>query len=193
MGGREEMAEITLIRHGRSTHIEKQRINHVEFQNWVEKYDSSGVFEETTYPSLTCNKIQSAHLIVTSDLKRSIDSAKLLHKEKQKISKQLFRETELPVLSKEVRLKLKPNSWAIILRCLWFCGYSKQCESFKEAKQRANKAAKQLINDTEKHSSVVLVGHGLFNRLIARELRKLGWKGKRKSSVKNWGSTTYYK
>lgn len=191
--GWEEMLNITLIRHGRSTQIENDRINQTDFQKWVEKYDSSGVFEESTYPNLTCNSIQSAKLIITSDLKRSIDSANLLHKNKQIMSDQLYRETELPIFSKEGKLKLKPNSWAVILRCLWFCGYSNQCESFKEAKQRANIAAEQLVKYAEKHQSVVLVGHGFFNRLIATELRKMEWKGKRRSSVKNWGSTTYFK
>ena len=103
----------------------------------------------------------------------------------------LFRETELPVPSRNLKFKMRPNSWAVILRCLWFCGYARQNESLVEAKQRAIKASERLVKYAEEHKSVVLVGHGFFNRLIAVELKKMGWKGKRKATAKHWHCTTY--
>ena len=38
--------EISLIRHGKSKHIENNRVTCKEFVKWVEKYDDSGVFEK---------------------------------------------------------------------------------------------------------------------------------------------------
>lgn len=183
--------EISLIRHGKSKHTENKRLTCNEFQRWVEKYDNSGVFEEKTYPPVTLEKIVTANVVITSDLKRSIESANLLNQNLRVISDALFRETELPSLPRISGLKLSPNSWAIILRCLWFIGYSKQCESLANAKRRAKKASEQLVKYAEEHKSVVLVGHGFFNRLIAEELKKMGWEGKRNSSVKHWSCTTY--
>ena len=185
--------EISLIRHGKSKHIENNRITCTEFQEWIEKYDSNGVFEENHYPSVTIEKISKAKIVITSDLKRSIESARLLNLNRNigVVSDALFRETELPTFPRKWGLKLSPNSWAVILRCLWFSGYSRQCESLANAKQRAKKASEQLVNYAEEHKSVVLVGHGFFNRLIAEELKKVGWEGKRKSSVKHWNCTTY--
>lgn len=185
------MMEISLIRHGKSKQIENNRLTSQEFQDWVKKYDTSGVFEEKNYPERTLEKVAAANLLVTSDLKRSIDSASLLHQQKRVISDSLFREAELPVLSSKWRVKFSPNSWAIFLRCLWYSGYARQCESLANARQRAERAAIQLVKYAEEHHSVVLVGHGFFNRLIAEELENMGWEGNRKTSAKHWNCTTY--
>jgi broad specificity phosphatase PhoE len=79
----------------------------------------------------------------------------------------------------------------VLLRALWFCGYARRCESLSSAKKRAEKAARRLVAYAQKHQSVALVGHGLFNMMIARELQRMGWIGKRKTSVKHWRCTTY--
>lgn len=184
--------EISLIRHGKSMCTDSKRIQSKEFKKWVEKYDDGGVFEESSYPSGTINIMDSAKVIITSDLKRSVMSAQLLNPKLQAISLPLFRETELPTPFAPLRdLKLNPRLWAGILRCIWFSGYSRDCESLSNAKNRAKKASTMLVEYAQEHSSVVLVGHGFFNLLIAKELRKLGWKGKKKTSSKHWSCTTY--
>lgn len=175
--------EISLIRHGKSQLIENDKIIFARFKKWIEKYDFNGVFEETTYPKVTIEKVATAKVVVTSDLKRSIISASLLKPKTKTISDPLFRETELPTLANPTILfnvKLKPNNWAVILRLLWFSGYSNECESFSKAKLRAKKASQQLIEYANEHESVVLVGHGFFNLLIAKELQKLVGKAKEK-------------
>ena len=189
--------EISLIRHGKSQLIENDKIIFARFKKWIEKYDFNGVFEETTYPKVTIEKVATAKVVVTSDLKRSIISASLLKPKTKTISDPLFRETELPTLANPTILfnvKLKQNNWAVILRLLWFSGYSNECESFSKAKLRAKKASQQLIEYANEHESVVLVGHGFFNMLIAKELQKMGWKGKRKAGAgaKHWNCTTYF-
>lgn len=184
--------EISLIRHGRSQLTENDQITFEKFKNWVEKYDFNGVFEESIYPVLTLEKVAAAKVVVTSDLKRSIVSARLLKPKTKIISDPIFRETELPVKPGILfKVKLKPNTWAVILRLLWFSGYSNECESLSQAKLRAKKAAQQLIGYATEHKSIVLVGHGFFNMLIAKELKRMGWKGKRKAGAKHWNCTTY--
>lgn len=184
--------EISLIRHGKSKHIENHKMTCDEFKNWIQKYDNRGVFEEEVYPLDTLKKISMANIIVTSDLKRSIDSARLLNPNLQRISSALYRETELPVISKKIGgLKLKPSLWAVIFRCLWLAGFGDGCESLNEAKKRANKAAVELIGYAKKHKSIVFVGHGFINQLIAKELQNMGWDGKRKTNSKHWSCTTY--
>lgn len=182
--------EITLIRHGKSKLVENDRMTCLDFMQWVEKYDNNGVFEESTYPSETIEKIAAAKIVVTSDLKRAIESAKLLNPEVTGISDPIFRETELPSFAMKL-LKLRPNIWAVVLRIIWLCGYSNGCESFADAKLRAKRAAQQLMDLAEKNGSVVLVGHGIFNRFIAKELQKKGWKGKRNTAAKHWNCTSY--
>ena len=184
--------EISLIRHGKSQVTENGAISSVEFKQWVEKYDDSSVFEESTYPSATLEKMKTAKIVVTSDLKRSVESARLLNPKIRAIPNALFRETELPARPRKFSgVKLRPSNWAVILRLLWFCGYSNECESLSNAKVRAKKAAQELIDYANEYQSVALVGHGFFNMLIAKELQKKGWKGKRKTSAKHWNCNTY--
>ncbi|PUB09979.1 histidine phosphatase family protein [Paenisporosarcina sp. OV554] len=184
--------EISLIRHGKSQLTENDRITCLEFKKWVERYDCNGVFEVSKHPSETLEIMETAKIVITSDLKRSVESAKLLNPKVKTIPDPLFRETELPTSSMKLfDLKLRPSIWAVILRLLWFSGYSNECESLSTAKLRAKKASQQLIDYADEHRSVVLVGHGFFNMLIATELQKKGWKGKRKTGAKHWNCTTY--
>ncbi|KGM45695.1 histidine phosphatase family protein [Neobacillus niacini] len=184
--------EISLIRHGKSLLTENDKITCLEFNKWVEKYDYNGVFEESAYPTATLEKVATANIVITSDLKRAVESARLLKPITKIISDPLFRETELPSNSSQLfNVKLKPSIWAIVLRILWFSGYSYQCESLNKAKFRANKASQQLIDYANEYKSVVLVGHGFFNMLIAKELQKKGWKGIRKRDAKHWDCMTF--
>ncbi|MBY0221287.1 MULTISPECIES: histidine phosphatase family protein [Sporosarcina] len=182
--------EISLIRHGRSTCTDSNRMKCKEFKIWVGKYDNQGVFEENFYPEDTLDRMASANIVFSSDLERSIESARLLKPNLLAVSDPLFRETELPNPSVG-SIKLSPSTWSLILRCLWFLGYSRDCESLKEAKDRAEKASELLAVYAEIHTSIVLVGHGFFNMLIAKELQKMGWEGKKRSSSKHWNCTTY--
>ncbi|MGJ9382134.1 histidine phosphatase family protein [Salipaludibacillus sp. CF4.18] len=184
--------EISIIRHGKSQLPVNNKISCFEFKNWVEKYDNHGVFAESSFPSETIEKAKTANIIITSDLNRSVESAMLLNSKMKTISDSLFRETDLPACSMKIfNIKLKPNSWALIFRLLWLCGYSNESESLKSAKLRAVNGAQQLIDYAKKYGSVVLVGHGFFNTLIASELRKKGWEGNRKAGAKHWSCITY--
>jgi broad specificity phosphatase PhoE len=184
--------EISLIRHGKSQLTENEKVTSLEFKKWVEKYDYLGVYEESAYPSATLEKVATANIVITSDLKRAVESARLLKPVTKIISDPLFRETELPSNSSQLfNVKLKPSIWAIVLRILWFSGYSYECESLNKAKSRANKSSQQLIDYANEYKSVVLVGHGFFNMLIAKELRKKGWKGKSKRDAKHWNCMSF--
>lgn len=185
--------EISLIRHGKSLLTENDKITLFKFKKWVEKYDYNGVFQDSTYPSETIEKAANTKIVITSDLKRAVQSAKILNPEVKTISDPIFREAELPTISmKLLDVKLRPSEWAIILRLLWFCGYSNECESLRNAKLRAKKASQQLIDYANEYKSVVLVGHGFFNMLLAKELQKEGWKGKRNTGgAKHWNCTTF--
>ncbi|MFD2924413.1 histidine phosphatase family protein [Halobacillus naozhouensis] len=184
--------EISLVRHGKSKHTENISITFTEYNQWVEKYDDSGVVEEEFYPSISIEKMRKADVVVTSDLLRSIESAKLLQPGIQAISDPLFSEVALPTLPANFPgLKLPPGIWTALLRCLWFGGYSKQCEPLRFVKLKAGRAAHKLIQYSEDNKSVVLVGHGLFNLFIARELRRNGWKSQSKQSTKHWDCLTF--
>lgn len=184
--------EISLIRHGKSVLNENQKKNCKEMKEWVNYYNLSGVVEEKELPLATLNKVAHAKVIITSDLKRSIESAKILRNNVHVITDTLFREVELPIPSTKLgNIKLNPQIWSALLRCLWFCGYTNSCESYKSAKERAKQAATKLIEYTEEYHSVVVVGHGFFNLLLAKELLKRGWNGQKMKSSKHWSVSSY--
>jgi len=184
--------EISLIRHGKSVLNGNKKKNCEEFKKWVNNYNLSGVVEEKELPPSTLKKVAHAKVVITSDLKRSIESAKILRNNVHIMTDTLFREVELPIPSSKLgNIKLKPQVWSGILRCLWFCGYSNSCESYESAKERAKQAAGQLIEYAEEYHSVVVVGHGFFNLLLAKELIKRGWNGQKMKSSKHWSVTSY--
>ncbi|GLB59568.1 histidine phosphatase family protein [Cytobacillus sp. NCCP-133] len=184
--------EITLIRHGRSSHINDSPMTFPDFNEWVKKYDSYGILENETFPSGSAEIVRSASMLITSDLQRSIESARLLNPAAKIKAELLFREAELPSTGIGPKsLKLKPKYWAVLLRVLWFLGYGKGCESYPEANARAKEAALKLISYAKEHQSAILVGHGIFNQMIAKELQKMGWKGQHRTNSKHWHETTY--
>lgn len=101
--------EISLIRHGKSKCTENSRMTYSEFKEWAVEYDNKGVFEENSYHSETLKKITTATIIMSSDLKRSMESVKYLNPNAKAISTQLFREVELPVPLKNI-FGFKSNS-----------------------------------------------------------------------------------
>ncbi|TXC85702.1 histidine phosphatase family protein [Metabacillus litoralis] len=186
--------EITLIRHGRSLHTEQTPVTCKELHSWVVKYDEVSILEEKQYPSEAIKKATEANVLLTSDLKRAIDSASSLTSERPVESYSLLREVDLPIPSGNLfGVKLSPKTWLTLFRLLWFCGYSNNSESFSHAKERAKKAAHFLINEASKHESVTVVGHGFFNILVTKQLKNEGWISQTKQSSKHWSCTTYKK
>ncbi|MCM3600832.1 phosphoglycerate mutase family protein [Robertmurraya korlensis] len=186
--------EISLIRHGRSKWVQNDWITSKQFENWVTRYNDHGVYAEETYPVETQKKLETANMVYTSDLYRSRESAKLLISTVDIVSDSLFREVELPTLSGIFsKVRLQPRGWTVLMRCLWVAGFSSGCESFSDAKSRAKLAAEKLVRSAGKSQSVVLVGHGFFNILIAKELLQMGWTGVKRPASKHWQITTYTK
>jgi broad specificity phosphatase PhoE len=101
-----------------------------------------------------------------------------------------FREAGLPsAFASDVRLR--PDIWAAVARSAWFCGWSNGGESFTAARQRAEEAARMLTSRADAQGSVVVVGHGMMNILIARRLRASGWSGPRIPSPRHWSFGVY--
>jgi len=74
---------------------------------------------------------------------------------------------------------------------LWLLGYSKNSESLKESKSRALQSANILIELADKHGRVLFVGHGVYNRLLANELKSMGWSGPKSPGSKYWSFGVY--
>jgi broad specificity phosphatase PhoE len=114
--------------------------------------------------------------VASSTLQRACESAQLLAAGRPLFCDPLFVETEIPSRI-SLRLALAPRYWSVLARAAWFCGWSRGVESLREARDRAHHAADRLDELAREHGSVMLVGHGMMNRLISRALRRSGWRG----------------
>lgn len=120
-----------------------------------------------------------------SDLIRSPLSAAALGCEEIVFSSHLFRESPLPYPdSGNIRLGL--SAWAVLLRIAWLAGYAQNGESFRAARQRAQAATRKLVELAQTHDSVLLVGHGVMNRLLAKALRQQGWRQTQAPGSRHW-------
>ena len=117
-------------------------------------------------------------LVITSHSKRSIDTARQLFG-RVDIEDAAFREAELPDLV-SLPLMLLPHHWFVVARVCWFLGASRNCENAREFRARAHRCAIRLDDLARQHDRIAIVGHGVMNRYLARELRALGYSGRAK-------------
>jgi broad specificity phosphatase PhoE len=179
---------ITILRHGKPDFEWQRTVRGSDFRNLEHTYDSSGIVG--TPPEDSLDLVNQHKFVVCSDLPRSIQSAKALGAKSIHFSSEVFREMNLPYFD-SVRLKLPLNYWVILLRSLWFLGFSKNTESFALAKVRAKKVSEKLIELAGEHHSVLFVGHGFLNHYVAKELLVNHWVGPRSPGKKYWEYGTY--
>jgi broad specificity phosphatase PhoE len=181
------MKQIILIRHGEVDIEYSRKIDSLELQEWVKRYDNSTV-KPTSLPSeQTKIDAQDADIVLTSILRRAIDSAKVLGVEVAE-ENPIFNEAAIP----EVNIPfftLRPRNWLFILRLLLVAGLGKKERSLKASQMRAQKASAYLIEHTKHYNCVALVGHGGMNWLIRKALLNQGWVLKKSPSNRHWGVT----
>lgn len=180
--------KIVLMRHGKPDFDFSRRISAVDFARIAHEYDTARLAD--TPPAAAISIARQCRAIVCSDLIRSPLSAQALGLEEIALTSPLFRESPLPYPdSGTVRLSL--TAWAVLLRISWLLGYSRNAESFRAARQRAQEATHHLAGLAAEHGSVLLVGHGVMNRLLAKALRKQGWQETQAPGSKHWSFGVY--
>ncbi len=184
--------KITIIRHGKPNIAALGWQTAAAFGQSILAYDEAGLSASSTPSPSTLTGIEDCSLILCSQLPRSIDSAKALASHQTTLSDPVFNEAGLPH-AHWGGLKLSPWFWAVFFRLLWFMNYGHNSETLKDAKIRAKAAAQLLAELATKHGSVALVGHGIFNRLLAHELRNAGWVGPKNPGTQHWRFGIYEK
>jgi len=176
---------IVLLRHGEPDVTDPGRLRAGEFHRWIDAYNSAGL-KKASRPSAEALAVAAdCATVVCSDLPRSVESAKALGIEKIDYVDPLFREAGLPYADFPSP-RLPPELWAAWFRVLWLCGYSPNSESIREAKSRAAECTGRFQAWSAKGTPVLLVGHGLANRFIARELLAAGWSGPENPGRRYW-------
>ena len=181
--------KIVLLRHGKSGLLPWPWIYAKDLGNWINAYNSAGI-RNAFPPPAAVDVARACNVLVTSDLLRSVESGRVLGSGTPLLSNGLFREAGLP-FSPLTFPKMPTAAWAVLFRVFWSFGFSANGESVQAFQVRARNAAAELISHAKKSGSVLLVGHGLINRYIARELLAAGWRGPRRTKIRYWSFTGY--
>jgi len=183
---------IVLVRHGRPEWNTGVWIRGHELAGHIRGRDLAPI-DPTFPPSDELKELaRTSDLIVASTLRRSYESAELLAPDAPITVDALFREVFTPTaFTSGVRLPAK--LWGGMARLRWLAGWSPGVESYREAKLRADQAATTLDALSEQRGNVLLAAHGIMNGLIARWLRKNGWKGPFLRGRRYWSFMIYEK
>jgi len=178
------MKKIILLRHGEVNIKDYKNISVNQFGKWIIEYNNSDIKSEFSSKDEIKDLLNSTDILICSNLKRSIQSIEIFDKIPFETNA-IFNEAELPFSNWNL-LKLNPNVWLIFFRILWLFSYSQNCESFKKTKQRAKKATEKLIELSNQDKTVILVGHGIMNKLIRKELILQKWNETKEVKSYNW-------
>ncbi len=186
---------ITLIRHGPPAVSLRQKVRGHQFRQFVERYDAAKIVGRSLPPSAVIQVVASADIVFASNRPRAMHTAELLGIVTPAVIAPQFREIEFPVDFPR-HFRFSALTWSAIALILWRLGYASRSETLKCTRARAHEAAdllenQILENQIKESQSVVLVAHGGINKLIAKELRRRGWRGPRLPYSRHWGCTTY--
>jgi broad specificity phosphatase PhoE len=180
--------KIVIMRHGQPTTdlnaLKRKRLSPHDISKIVNAYELVGLSTENSPNRETKHIANQCKIALSSDLPRAVESLEILAPTAY-TSDKIFRESTLPHFSWHYP-KLSFFTWAIIFRVFWLFGFSKNGESIKVAKQRAKIGANQLHELAFKHDSVLLLGHGIINRLLIKELTNRGWRKTRCTGENYW-------
>ncbi|QXI48815.1 MULTISPECIES: histidine phosphatase family protein [Pseudomonas] len=181
--------EIILMRHGQPALVAGKKVSARDMQGWIDGYDRAGITDQPV-PAASLQLATRARVIVSSTAPRALSSLQALGLAPSHVDA-LFCEAQLPF--GQWRLpRLSPFTWAFILRLLWLCGYSRDVETVSAARLRASIAAQRLLS-LASEGPVMLLGHGLMNRMIARQLMAQGWTRRSHNGSHYWSAVVLAK
>jgi broad specificity phosphatase PhoE len=183
---------IVLVRHGRPdlTADARQPIAGTRLGEWCRGYDAVGIAPASLPPESLRKTTASAGCIVTSDLRRAVESARLLAGPKAVQFDPDLREVGFPERL-DAPLRLSPGAWVAIARAVWLFDGCECEESRRVVRTRAARLVDRLSDLALAHDSVVAVGHGWFNLFVGRELRRRHWRGPRLAPRGYWACAAY--
>ncbi|MBC7788566.1 MAG: histidine phosphatase family protein [Anaerolineae bacterium] len=167
-------ASILLVRHGPSAHLHTAgAIDRTGLQQWFAAYDTAGIAAATRPPTALLQKAAEATRIVASDLPRAVTSAEQLAPNRPIVVSALLRETSLAIPHWPTRLPL--GAWAVLIHLGWTYRMVRGPDPHESDRDRAATAAELLAGMVADGSTALVVTHGVFRRVLAQQLLRLGW------------------
>ncbi len=183
---------IVLARHGRPdlpADLERA-ISGRDIGSWYRRYNDLGLVDGVDAPAHLREAAAAAGCVVASDVRRALESAARLGATERVRVEPTLREVGFPE-SLAVPVRLSPGVWVLIARATQMLRWCEGDEPVPATRARAAIAAETLSQLADDHRTLVVVGHGWFNRFVARELRRRGWRGPRWPPTGYWSTATY--
>lgn len=166
------MTSILLSRHGPVSLPAPGFPTSHEFRSYVDAYELSEIRANASPPKELIRLVRGAVTVFTSPSLRTTYSLRLLDPERTPITDAVF--SEEPQVVPDLAGRWPLLVWFSLTRGFG-AFHPREGDSRRAMRRRARKAANLLIVAAE-HGSVALIGHGWFNRAIARELSRSGWR-----------------
>ncbi|MEM6411164.1 MAG: histidine phosphatase family protein [Pseudomonadota bacterium] len=166
---------IVIGRHGRPAldRTKGPRLDWRSYVDWWAAYEVGGLAEGQAAPESLRNAVADAERYLTSSRRRAQETMALAAPGRDAIANPVFDEAPLPP-PRFKRAKFLPKTWNVIARVVWLFGHKLDGESVTESRARAKEAA-AVLHEASADGKVFLAAHGWFNRMMRKELRKLGW------------------
>lgn len=182
---------IILVRHGLSAHVHTAGvIDRAGVETWRAAYDAAGIHAVSQPPDAVVRIAADAAHVVASDLRRAVESAERLAPGRPVRTSALFRESPLAIPPWPTRLPLR--AWGILIGLGWGYRVVRGVDSVGEDRARAAAAAEWLAGLTADGSTALVVTHGVFRRLLAKQLLARGWASAgRRGGYRPWSSWSF--
>jgi broad specificity phosphatase PhoE len=185
---------IVLARHGRPALSRKIWLSADQYRQWWGQYELLGLKSDQAAPAALKAAAAAAGTVIASTRLRSIETARLVCDEVPFESDAIFIEAPLPPPPWPKWLKLPPMIWGFVSRFAWwwFDNHAGE-ESRRQAEVRANAAADRLIGLADGGKDVLVLAHGFFNAMVARALKRRGWRLTDNGGYAYWSARRFEK
>jgi len=181
-----EQMKIYLVRHGKPA-INKSvwvtKMNLVHFAKFMKNYRNISITPDREMAVKVAGIIPVDALFISSDLKRTVQTATAVTDGAEFKIDKLFREVSLPLV--HLPGTAMCSHWWGLSVALRICGLGGKGENAKQAKLRVTMAVAQLSKEAMTRD-VALFGHGVMNYFIAKKLLSSGWSGFIPRKIKHW-------
>ena len=167
--------QIILVRHGRPDHGAARWSTPIGMKAWVARYNAAAVATGERPDSLV-ELAGSVGIVVCSSLQRCVESRSQLACDccrgaRPAVCRGPSALSGLGPAIAALAVLATGIPWRLVS---WLLQPHRAC---RRINRTSRAAADRLIALAEEHGSVLLMGHKIMNALIARELRRRGWKG----------------
>lgn len=181
---------IILVRHGKPALSRKVRLTWRGYCDWWKQYDVGGLQLEQKIPVKVKALGEKADVVISSPLRRAIESAELLRDKEPDVIWDDLIEAALPPPHLGP-LKFRPKSWGTWSRICWFVGFSDGMESHALARRRVEGVCDKLGTEAVDGKLVLITAHGWINRMIKGSLVKRGWKCTSQNGDLHWNFRSF--